>query len=253
VPENLQLSVIIPAWNEEQELPACLAALRQALAAQPGLHSETIVVDNNSGDRTAELATAAGATVVFEPHNQIARARNAGAHAAGGEWLLFIDADSRLSAALLAELLALAASGRVTGAGSTLAMSGLPWWGRLGLALWNALSRARGWAAGSLLLCRAKDFRALGGFNEAMYAAEEIDLSRRLQRHARRTGQRFLILHRHPLLTSARKLQLYSGREIGAQLLRLALQPRAALRDRSQLGIWYDGRRGPGNRPPADD
>ena len=60
--------------------------------------------DNNSKDRTAEIARAAGARVVFEPVNQIARARNAGAAAATGIWLVFVDADSHPSAALFDEV-----------------------------------------------------------------------------------------------------------------------------------------------------
>jgi len=53
-----------------------------------------IVCDNNSTDRTAEIARAAGAIVVYEPVNQIARRRNCGAAAATGDWLIFVDADS---------------------------------------------------------------------------------------------------------------------------------------------------------------
>ena len=62
---------------------------------------ELIVCDNNSTDRTAEIARNAGARVVFEPVNQIARARNRGAAAATGDWLIFVDADSHPSAGLV--------------------------------------------------------------------------------------------------------------------------------------------------------
>lgn len=241
----MSLSIVIPAWNEEHRLPGCLAALQAALAATaaPGRQAELIVVDNNSTDRTSALAAAAGARVVFEPVNQISRARNAGAAVATGDWLLFVDADSEVSAGLMAALWAQVEGGRVIGAGSTLAMSGLPWSASLMLGCWNLLSRRCRWAAGSLLLCRRADFTAVGGFSERLYAAEEIDLSRRLKRRARLQGLGFVILHRHPLLTSARKLALYSGGEIAAQLVRLVLRPWASLRDRGRLGVWYDGRR----------
>ena len=241
----MRLSVVIPAWNEERRLPACLAALHAALAATaaPGRAAELLVVDNNSTDATAALAAASGARVVPEPVNQISRARNAGAAAATGEWLLFVDADSEVSAGLMAALWEQVEGGRVIGAGSTLAMPGVPWWARLILGAWNLLSRTCRWAAGSLLLCRRADFMAAGGFSEQLYAAEEIDLSRRLKRRAHRQRLGFVILHRHPLLTSGRKLELYSGAEIAAQLLRLLLRPWASLRDRGRLGVWYDGRR----------
>ena len=88
----MEYSVIIPAFNEEELLPATLVALREAMKEinRPG---QIIVVDNNSSDATAEIAKAHGALVVFEPKNQISRARNAGAAAATGSFLVFVDAD----------------------------------------------------------------------------------------------------------------------------------------------------------------
>jgi len=69
----VKLSVVIPAWNEEQLLPACLESVFANLGDDGiGLDVELIVVDNNSTDRTAAVAEAGGARVVFEPVNQIA-------------------------------------------------------------------------------------------------------------------------------------------------------------------------------------
>jgi GT2 family glycosyltransferase len=103
---------------------------------------------------------------------------------------------------------------------------------------WNALSRAAKWAAGSFLFVQADVFRAIGGFSEELYAAEEIDLSRRLKRLGR-----FVILHRHPLSTSGRKADLYTPREHAAFLLRMLVGGRRTLRSREACSIWYDGRR----------
>ena len=77
----MRVSVVIPAFNEEKLLPATLAAVRAAAGAfaDRGWSWECVVCDNNPTDCTAELARAAGATVVFEPVNQIGRARDAGA------------------------------------------------------------------------------------------------------------------------------------------------------------------------------
>jgi glycosyltransferase involved in cell wall biosynthesis len=90
------VSVVIPAFNEERLLGESLRQVRAAMTAfaRRGWQAELIVCDNNSTDRTADVARAAGATVVFEPINQIGRARNRGAEAATGEWLIFIDADT---------------------------------------------------------------------------------------------------------------------------------------------------------------
>lgn len=241
----MRLSIIVPAWNEERYLPDCLAALGSAISANAlgAADCEIIVVDNNSTDRTADVARGFDARVVFEPVNQIGRARNSGAAQAGGEWLLFVDADSTVSAPLLGDILAVTRNPGAVGCGSVMRMGGMPWWARGLLGLWTTLSVLCRWAAGSLLLCRAEAFRDVGGFSTRLYAAEEVDLSRRLKRWGRTRGQRFIILRRHPLVTSNRKLVLYSGRELGSQLLRLMLRPLRALRDPKALSIWYDGRR----------
>ncbi|PTR16385.1 glycosyl transferase family 2 [Nitrosospira sp. Nsp2] len=117
----MHLSIIIPAFNEERMIVRCLESIYISLDANhnPGFTSEIIVVDNNSTDGTAHLARAAGARVVFEPINQIGRARNAGAAEAQGEWLMFIDADSILSPGLLSEILRLIEDGNSVGCGST--------------------------------------------------------------------------------------------------------------------------------------
>jgi glycosyltransferase involved in cell wall biosynthesis len=197
-----------------------------------------VVCDNNSTDRTADIARAAGARVVFEPVNQISRARNTGAASASGDWLLFVDADSSPSPALFADVLQTIEEGRWVGGGSTIALPGATLGVRAWVAAWNGLSRALSWAAGSFLFCEARAFREAGGFSEQLYAAEEIDLSRRLKRRGR-----FVILHRHPLLTSDRKARLYSWREHLAFLFRFLASGGRALRRRDSCSVWYDGRR----------
>ena len=93
---NVKISIIVPAFNEEKLIERSLLSIRSAATtfSQVGWEHEIIVCDNNSTDRTGELARAQGARVFFEPVNQISRARNAGAAAANGEWLVFVDADS---------------------------------------------------------------------------------------------------------------------------------------------------------------
>src|SRR5882672_9392793 len=92
----MKISVVVPAFNEERLLTASLSSIRAAMEgfARIGWESELIVCDNKSTDRTAEIAKGAGAQVVFEPVNQIGRARNAGAARARGDWIFFVDADS---------------------------------------------------------------------------------------------------------------------------------------------------------------
>ena len=203
---------------------------------------ELIVCDNNSTDRTAEIARVAGARVVFEPHNQISRARNRGAAAATGEWLVFVDADSSPSPGLFGELKAAIESGSCLAGGSTIAPIGSPGF-RAAIGFWNALSRATRWAAGSFVFCERSAFAELGGFSEELYASEELDLFRRLKRLARGRGKRIVILHRHPLLTSDRKVRLYRWGELAGFLVRFVFHPRRTSRSASDCRLWYDGRR----------
>lgn len=239
----MNISVIVPAFNEERLLPSGLAAIREASAAFDARYwtSELIVCDNNSTDRTAEIAREAGATVVFEPVNQIARARNAGAARASGDWLVFIDADSQPTRELFDELAVQIEGGRCLAGGSTVRFETRA--ARFIVAIWNGLSRLCGWAAGAFVFCRADAFRQVGGFSEALYAGEEIDLSRKLKRLARKTRRRIVILHRHPLATSDRKLRLYRSGEVLTFMLKASLTAGRALRDRDACFPWYDGRR----------
>lgn len=239
------VSIIVPAYNEERLLADSLHSIRTAMGAleERGWSCELIVCDNNSRDRTAAIAAAAGAAVVFEPLNQIGRARNTGAAQARGEWLIFVDADSHPTRELFADVAGAILSGRCIGGGSTVAFSeNIPslhhaaW-------VWNTCSRLCRWAAGSFIFCEASAFRRLGGFNLQLYAGEEIDFSRRLKRLARERGHRVTILHRHPLLTSGRKARLYTPREMLAFLVRTILRGGRTLRSPEDCYTWYDGRR----------
>jgi hypothetical protein len=109
--------------------------------------------------------------------------------------------------------------------------------------MWNVLSRITRWAAGSFMFCETAAFRETGGFSERLYASEEIDLFRRLKRIARRDRRTIVILHRHPLLTSDRKLRLYGWRELSRFALKTIVSRGKTLRSRQDCFAWYDGKR----------
>lgn len=134
-------------------------------------------------------------------------------------------------------------SGQYVGCGSTLRMDGLPWWANWTLRLWTGASILFRWAAGALVVCRRDAFQDVGGFDQNLYALDEIALSKQLKQWGRKRGLRFTILTRHPLETSSRKMSLYSSREIAGQIFRVLLLPRRTLRDKKRLSVWYDGRR----------
>jgi glycosyltransferase involved in cell wall biosynthesis len=84
------LSVIIPAYNEEKHILQCVTSLQHQTTDLP---YEIIVVDNNSTDKTSQLARSLKTRVVHEKIRGASAARNAGATASQGRFLVFIDAD----------------------------------------------------------------------------------------------------------------------------------------------------------------
>ena len=241
----MKISVVVPAFNEEHLLDKSLTQIKSAakVLLQRHWEFELIVCDNNSTDRTAEISRAAGATVVFEPVNQIARARNSGAAAATGDWLIFVDADSCPSGGLFSEVAEQILSGKCLAGGCTLRLDEYYLPAEIITGLWNYASRFFKLLAGSFIFCDAAAFRKIGGFNNELFAAEELELSKRLRQLARETGKRIVILHRHPLVTSARKMKLYSKREHLRFFLHAIFNQRRTLRDRETAHLWYDGRR----------
>ncbi len=258
----MKLSIIIPAYNEEIELPECLRTVHDAMAiigkerSKPptvgadNLSSEAtefgwelIVADNNSTDQTAAIAEAHGAKVVFEGINQIAKARNAGARIATGDWFLFIDADSRLHVDSVREMLEAIDTDRYGGGGCLVRMDDIPRWGRLGIFTWNTLSRMMKWAAGSFVFCRSDAFREMGGFDEKYYAAEELYFSSSLKKWSREQGLGFVILRRQPHASSSRKFRMYSNAEIFRLFARVVFSYGRTVTSRSALDFFYDGRR----------
>jgi glycosyltransferase involved in cell wall biosynthesis len=211
--------------------------------AQLGWETELVVCNNNSTDRTAELAREAGAKVVFEPLNQISRARNTGAAGATGEWLIFVDADSHPGAELFADVATAIQTGRCLAGGSTVRLDGSYPVASLVTRGWNLLSRIKKWAAGSFIFCEAAAFRETGGFSHELYASEELDLFERLKSMARQRGKVITILHQHPLVTSARKMHLYTPWEHLRFLGKTVLLWGRPLKSREECLTWYDGRR----------
>ena len=124
------ISFVVPAFNEEHELPASLESIRVA-AETAGQSFEIIVVDDASTDATAEIARRAGARVLSVNYRHIAAVRNAGARAAQGEILFFVDADTQIVAAHVTGALAALKEG-CAGGGARVEVHGpIPLWGRI--------------------------------------------------------------------------------------------------------------------------
>src|SRR5213593_5069409 len=200
------ISFIIPAYNEEHELPATLSAIRAAAsgAAQP---YEIIVVDDASTDATPKIALRAGAKVIPINRRQIAASRNAGGRAAQGEYLFFIDADTRINRAHITGAIAAMRAG-YAGGSARVTMDGLiPIWGRMLLLGFSSVYFGLNLGAGAFLFTTRRNYESIGGFDEQYFTGEEVYFSLELKKIGR-----FKVL-REPVVTSGRKLRMYPAKQ----------------------------------------
>jgi glycosyltransferase involved in cell wall biosynthesis len=231
------ISFIIPAYNEAFEIGRTLASIAEAARAV-GRPYEVIVVNDASTDRTAEIARQAGAQVLDVHLRKISAVRNAGARAAKGDVFFFIDADTQIPEATLRGAVA-ALEGGAVGGGAWVSFAE-----PVSLSVHFAISlfsffymRLLRWAAGCFIYATRAAFEAAGGFDETLYACEEIVLSMALKRQGR-----FEVL-RDGVMTSGRKIRMYSPWLIIPLTLRFILHGPAIFRQRKGLDWWYEGKR----------
>lgn len=232
------LSFVIPAHNEEPNVGATVASVQRAGRAL-GVPFEVVVVDDASTDETAAVARAAGARVVPASVRQIARSRNAGAAAAEGEHLIFVDADTVVTDEVVRAAHAALLAGAVGGGSAVRFDDPIPRYGRLFLWLGMPASRLAKVAFGCFVYCRRDAFEAIGGFDTELFAGEEIEFSRALKRLRRGP---FVCL-REAVITSGRKLRTYSAWQLLTALFRLFVLGRRGVRRREGLELWYGPRK----------
>ena len=231
-----ELSVVIPAYNEEAHIGATLERLLTALRNSGFKTYEIIVSNDASEDRTQEIAESFGVQVVQSGKRNIGATRNAGAAHAKGEFVLFLDADTFVSHEALNALREAQHQG-IIGGGTRIDWSEpVSWKGALPLWFWNTVSRLFRLPAGSFLFAKRDIFERIGGFNENLFAAEELDIARRLKKHGR------VRILQSPVRTSPRKLKQFTKWEILSLYKHVLLSPRKALQDRTHLDLWYTRR-----------
>src|SRR5437016_12875987 len=230
------ISFIVPAYNEELELSSTLAAIRASVSGA-GQACEIVVVDDASTDATAKVAAAAGARVISINRRQIAAARNAGARAARGSYLFFVDADTRINQTHIAEGIAALKAGYAGGSARVVMDGFMPLWGRIFVRVFCTLYFGLNLGAGAFLFTTRRNFDAVGGFDEQYFVGEEVYFSLAL----RKLG-RFKVL-REPIVTSGRKLRMYSARQILGNVFGVIVGGRSVACSRAKLHLWYDGKR----------
>jgi len=236
------LSVVIPAYNEEQFLPLTLVSLISSLKQCEEIEDyEIIVADNHSTDKTAEIAAKFGAKVVLETEHKISKVRNTGAKNTNGTYIVFLDADTMVKSSTLRQ--AYQALTRETGYGGGALVRFDDNFGKFILgkfipSFWNWCSKTFRLAAGSFIFCKKEDFLQVGGFPESMYAGEEIEFVRKLKKINKKSKKEFLIIEEPPVITSSRKLIWYSSWKIFLQLVMILIFP-FSVRFRRLCGFWY--------------
>lgn len=230
------ISFIVPAYNEEVLIGRTLDALDRA-AQSIGEPFEIVVADDASSDRTAAIAEARGARLVRVNLRQIGATRNAGAHEAIGDKLIFVDADTVVSNEVVRTAIEAMNQGAAGGGSAVLFDGRLPHYAELVHPALVRFFRAAGLACGCFLFCTRRAFEAAGGFDEKLFASEEIAMSRALKRQGP-----FVVL-RESVTTSGRKLRMYSGKQVLRIFAGLLLAGPKALRRRDGLEVWYGGAR----------
>ena len=232
------ISFVVPAYNEEKYLGPTLAAIHAAMkeVAQP---YEIVVANDASSDGTAALAERNGARVVTAEKRQIAGTRNSGARASTGDVLIFVDADTQVNAPLIAAALAAMRGGAVGGGAPVQFEEGPPWVRRMLVVFVPLYFGMARWAAGCFIFCTRAAYEATGGFDETLYASEEIWFSRALKK----LGP-FVIL-KERVTTSARKTEGQTAWSMLWMTLRLTAGGIGSLkkRDGRVAEFWYPDKR----------
>ena len=204
----MDISVIIPAFNEASYIPGTLESIRRAserLRSRVDVDVEVIVVDNNSTDETATVAEDMGATVVREPVQGIGRARNRGASVAEGDVLVFVDADVTVPTTLLEAIHEATSDHACLGGGVEVEYRPQRLVMRLYLRCWQQLVRLTGMVQGATQFCRRSAFESAGGYDGSVRIGEDVDFFWSLKKLAKKTRQSVQIVRSPRVLPSARR------------------------------------------------
>ena len=219
-------------------MPSTLSAIRAAAAANREPYEIIVVerwLDRCDSDGGGDGRRSSSSQI---HRRQIAAARNAGAREARGDILFFVDADTRISSAHVTGARAALAAGCAGGSARGTLDGVVPLWGRVFVHVFSAFYfTVANLGAGAFLFTTRENFEAVGGFDKELFAGEEIYFSQALKKLGR-----FRVLA-EPVVTSGRKLRMYSARQILGLSVGIVLRGKQGVRSRDKLDLWYDGKR----------
>jgi len=199
----MNITVVIPAHNEEKYIGRCLSSINEQLLRHE-LQVEIIVVLNRCTDKTEEVAKTHGATVVSNDSKNLSEIRNTGVTHAKTEWVITIDADSWMSPGVLAEISKQTKLPNALGGGIRIKPERLSPGIAVGYGIMLIPAFFLGLSFG-LYWFKKSDFDAIDGFDEKLHIAEDVDFLRRLKSYGRRNGRRHTIISLASITTSCRK------------------------------------------------
>jgi len=216
---QLRVSVIIPAYNEEGNIARCLNSLNHQDCYNINL--EIIVVDNASNDKTAAVAQSLGAKVLFKKNGTIAALRNHGAESSTGDYLAFLDADcippSNWLSRAISELLH---DDRLVLGYRLSIPSDSNWVAKC----WDLVFVKRyftadvDWIPSANMIMHRQTFLHVAGFDETLQTNEDYDLCFRLKAkgYKIRSSSAITVTNLRPpqTLTEIFKKELWHGKEV---------------------------------------
>ncbi len=180
------ISIIIPAYNEEDVIASCLGAISNM--EFPKADYETILVDNGSTDRTKQIAAQFDVKIFTEPGKNVSGLRNLGAEHAKGEILAFVDADCIVSPQWLKRASFHIRDNRLAAWGAPPEIPENPTWVQ---EAWFVIRKKESeleyvdWLESMNLFVRKTSFRDIGGFNESLVTCEDVDFCYRISRYGK--------------------------------------------------------------------
>jgi glycosyltransferase involved in cell wall biosynthesis len=181
------VTIIIPAFNEEEFLPGCLGSIFELDYRKDKI--EVIVVDNGSSDRTREIARSYdGVRVIRDDDKNVSGLRNLGAEVATGKILAFVDADCIVAKEWLIKAQKYFGKQDIAAWGSPPVIPENATWVQ---KAWYVVRQkenkiqAVDWLESMNLFVRKEKFLKTGGFDETLVTCEDVDFCYRMSEHGK--------------------------------------------------------------------
>jgi glycosyltransferase involved in cell wall biosynthesis len=199
---NIKISVIVPAHNEEKYVKRCIDSIKESAKLFNG-NVEIIIVCNRCTDNTEQISLENGARVIHNEDRCIAKVRNTGIAAAKGEIIITIDCDNRMTVGTINEIYNLLESGKYIGGGAPMRFERYSFPLRLNDIMCRALFALTGLYCG-IFWAKKSTFDAIGGFVEKR-AMEDVATAKLLKKYGKRNKKKYTQLHKNYLINSTRK------------------------------------------------